>query len=35
MIAICDKYTYDTIEKLNLPTEVKEVVLQKKSELII
>lgn len=32
MIAICDKYSTDEIKKLNLPTEVKEVLLQKKSK---
>lgn len=33
MIAICDKYSTDEIKKLNLPTEVKEVLLQKKSKI--
>jgi hypothetical protein len=34
MIVICDKYSKEEINKLHLPTEVKEVLFQKKSTIL-
>lgn len=35
MIVICDKYSQDEIKKLNLPSEVKEVLFHKKSTIAL